>query len=315
MATPEIPDDFVTEPVQTLFTPTQSKKSRYKNKALSQQPISDPLSNHKTLSPPSQIEQSTVVDSKQGDHLSSIYKAPIATASAKGDYNTSTKSSNSKFVKPPKAVSNRVQKVANLKKMVSKINIHPPTNSYGNSLSPIHTPKSMKSQKSSNSLLNKSIRSDGSYFTNGTLIPLSKAPKICVKLFRQFDRSPDQSLDGIELIKFQKYINRLFEAPSLKNQKPPSIFDAVQMDSNGVNYTQFQQWVIENLTYDDSDELGEIEEPVLSSSILIEETVEEKVEEPPVVVSNFLVLTNLGNCEGCGNSRNYNYCDRKSKGT
>jgi hypothetical protein len=126
--------------------------------------------------------------------------------------------------------------------------------------------------------MNKSMRSDGSFFKNGTLIPLSKADKYSLRLFKKFDRNPDQSLDGIELIKFQKYVDRLFQAPKLKNAKPPSIFDAVSMSSNGVTYEQFKNWIIENLTYDDSDLL-------INENIKVVEEIEVKevvvIEEPP----------------------------------
>ena len=75
-----------------------------------------------------------------------------------------------------------------------------------------------------------------------------------IKLFRKFDTNGKQKLSGIELIKFQKYIDRLFDSPKLKHLKPPSIFNSVSMKSSGVEYLEFKKWIIENLTYDDTPE-------------------------------------------------------------
>lgn len=76
-------------------------------------------------------------------------------------------------------------------------------------------------------------------------------------MYLKFGLTTNQLLDGITLIKFQKYIDRLFQGPKLKKLKPPSIFDAVAMNSKGVNFDQFEKWVVKNLTYDDTEELSQ----------------------------------------------------------
>ena len=84
------------------------------------------------------------------------------------------------------------------------------------------------------------------------LIPKSRSHEVADELFSRFDFRKNNLLQPIELIKFQKYINRLFTGRYL-SLKPKDVFKTIKLDADG-NATReaFRTWVIENLTYEDS---------------------------------------------------------------